>query len=152
MRNPPDRVVVDTSIVVKWIVSESDSDRARVLLARWRSASVVFVAPCWFPSELANVLFKHVRSGTLDLLRARRLLDATMGDFALLDPLPVLAGDALAFAHRLDQKAIYDCQFLALADYLDCDLWTADERFWNAAKVAFPRVRWIGEILPTVGE
>ena len=65
----------------------------------------------------------------------------------LLDPNPGLSVQALEIAHRFAQGAIYDSQYLALADYLDCELWTADERFWNSTKAAFPRVHWIGEVV-----
>lgn len=142
----PDAVVVDASIAVKWIVPEFDSPFALALLERWQEASVILVAPCWFPSELANAVFKQVLRGNLAFPRARLLLDGTVEQFALLDPIPGLAGRALEIAHELGQKATYDCQYLALAEHLDCELWTADERFWNAAKGKFPRVRWVGEV------
>lgn len=34
--------------------------------------------------------------------------------------------------------------YLALAEALDCELWTADERFYRAASSGHTRVRWIG--------
>jgi predicted nucleic acid-binding protein len=41
--------------------------------------------------------------------------------------------------------AVYDTHYLALADILGCDLWTADERFFNSVKEQQPRVKWLGE-------
>ncbi len=151
MRNPPSTVVVDASIAIKWNLPEPDSDRAFALLAQWRSDGTSLVAPSWFPCELTNVLFRQVLGGKMDVLQARAFLDGTLVLFQLLDLPLTLAGDALEIAHRLDQKASYDAQYLALAEYLDCELWTADERFWNAATTAFPRVRRIGEFTPTDG-
>jgi len=43
---------------------------------------------------------------------------------------------------RLDRAAAYDSFSLALAEVLQCDLWTADQRLYNA--VNEPWVRWIG--------
>jgi predicted nucleic acid-binding protein len=31
-----------------------------------------------------------------------------------------------------------------LAEELDCELWTADERFWRLTRTDFPFVRWLG--------
>ena len=36
---------------------------------------------------------------------------------------------------------------LALAATLDCELWTADERFFRAASAVSSNVRWLGEFV-----
>jgi hypothetical protein len=41
-----------------------------------------------------------------------------------------------------DRAAAYDSSYLALAESLQCDLWTMDERLRNA--VNLPWVRWGG--------
>ena len=41
--------------------------------------------------------------------------------------------------------AVYDAHYLALADILGCEYWTADERFYRAVLAACRNVRWIGE-------
>ena len=43
------------------------------------------------------------------------------------------------------QPAVYDSIYLALAEALDGELWTADERFYRAASPQFSNVRWLGE-------
>ena len=43
------------------------------------------------------------------------------------------------------QGAVYDSHYLALAETLGCDLWTADERFYRAVSPVAPNVRWVGE-------
>ena len=35
----------------------------------------------------------------------------------------------------------------SLAEILDCDLWTADERFFNSVKEQQPRVRWLRQYM-----
>ena len=52
---------------------------------------------------------------------------------------------ALELASRLGLGATYDSHYLALAETLGCDLWTADEKFYRAASQAARNVRWIGE-------
>ncbi len=43
---------------------------------------------------------------------------------------------------RLNQAAAYDSFYLALAEALRCELWTADQHLYDA--VGQPWVRWVG--------
>jgi predicted nucleic acid-binding protein len=52
--------------------------------------------------------------------------------------------DALRLARRLGLRSTYDAHYLALADDLDCEFWTADERLYNAVRERFPLIRWLG--------
>lgn len=51
----------------------------------------------------------------------------------------------LELASLLRQPAVYDCIYLALAEALNGELWTADRNFQRAASAAFNNVRWLGE-------
>lgn len=57
---------------------------------------------------------------------------------------PGLQSRAMTLAHQLGRPTTYDCQYLALAEHAQCQLWTADQRFYNAARDAYPWMRWIG--------
>ncbi len=50
----------------------------------------------------------------------------------------------MALAHQLRRPTTYDCYYLALAERYQCELWTGDQRFYNAVKDAIPWVKWIG--------
>jgi predicted nucleic acid-binding protein len=45
----------------------------------------------------------------------------------------------------LDRPRSYDTAYLALARLLQCELWTADQKFYNAVKDKAIEVKWIGE-------
>jgi predicted nucleic acid-binding protein len=51
---------------------------------------------------------------------------------------------SLALAAELDIASAYDAHYLALAEELDCELWTADSRLYNAVRDRFPRIRMLG--------
>jgi predicted nucleic acid-binding protein len=45
----------------------------------------------------------------------------------------------------------YDAQYVALAEMLGCDLWTADLRLVDTLRAALHFVRWIGDYQPRSG-
>ena len=63
----------------------------------------------------------------------------------VLHETPNLHRRALELASRLKQGAVYDAHYLALAESLGCELWTADQRFYRAVSSSVDNVRWIGE-------
>ncbi len=138
------RVVVDASLVVKWLVWEPDSGSARALARTWAGDGVTPTAPYLMPVEVSNALHRRVLRGELTVADAARLLEAMLTSGVELLATPRLHSRALELAGLLGQGAVYDSHYLALAETLDCDLWTADERFWRAASRS-ARVHWIGE-------
>ena len=138
-------VVADISVALKWEVREDDSDVALALLGQWAADDVQPVAPTWFGCEAANAIYQRTRSAGLQLGIARTALRMLLQRVALVDIEPQLAMRAFEIAVGLRQRAAYDAQYAALAEYLGCDLWTADQTFALAAKPMFPWVRLLGE-------
>jgi predicted nucleic acid-binding protein len=116
-------LVIDSSIAVKWMVREPDSERALSLLDRPDR----LLAPELIWAEVSNVVWKLWRRGALTADRARGVL-------ADLDRLPLevvgmlaLKGPALEIALDLDHPT-YDSLYLALARERGARLATADRR------------------------
>jgi predicted nucleic acid-binding protein len=59
-----------------------------------------------------------------------------------------LLNRAYELATEYNRSTAYDTQYLALAERLNCDFWTADERLFNAVNGQFPRIHWLGNIKP----
>lgn len=140
------QIVVDASLAVKWALQESDSTEAERLLQIWLDQGIELLGASWFACEVSNVLFQRVRGEQINAEKARLDLLDLLGLIDMTDVEPVVAIRALALAIQFGQRATYDCHYLALAEYLDCEYWTADQRFWTATRDVFPRVRWIGEV------
>ena len=105
-------VIVDASLAFKWLVREKHSDEAREISRSWASEGIRAAAPYLMPVEVANALHRRVVRGELR------------------DP-STLHVRALKLASALSQGAVYDSHYLALAQTLDCELWTADEKFFR---------------------
>jgi predicted nucleic acid-binding protein len=58
---------------------------------------------------------------------------------------PGLAARAMELAREHRRANTYDSQYLALAERQDSELWTGDERFYNAVESRIGWLRWIGE-------
>jgi len=115
-------LVVDASIVVKWVVEEEGTPKALALRRRAK-----LIAPELLVAECANILWKKVQRNELsndEALLAARLLQAT--DIELL-PTRSLLEAATRVAIELDCPA-YDCLYFALAVENGCQFVTADER------------------------
>ena len=138
-------VVVDASVAFKWLVEEENSDKATALTRLWDDEGVQLAAPHLMPFEVANALHRRVMRGDLALEVAADLMQDLMSLGVVLHETPNLHRRALELASRLKQGAVYDAHYLALAESLGCELWTADQRFYRAASSGVDNVRWIGE-------
>ena len=97
------------------------------------------------PVEVANALHRRVVRGELTVEDAVRLLEYLLASGIELRDEPNLHARALQVSSRLHQGAVYDAHYLALADILGCEYWTADESFYRSAAPSAPNVHWIGE-------
>ncbi len=131
--------VVDSSVVAKWLLPESDSAQAQRLITevalKGERLIVVDLAYC----EVTNAIWKRHHRGLATLIEARLLLDELLripvqaqGSCRLLAP-------ALEIAAKYD-RSIYDALFVALVQDLKLTGVTADEPLYNAVHANFPQV------------
>lgn len=120
-------LVVDASVMAKWVVSEEHTADAWRVLVRDESLH----APDFALLEIDSVLCRRLRRRLLTMLQAR-------GARHLLERFPVsyvpaeqFRDDAFDLAAGTSRSP-YDCLYLALALRLDGRLVTADRRFYDA--------------------
>ena len=138
-------VVVDASLAVKWLVVEEHTQEANALARHWSAQGTQMVAPHYMRVEAINALYKR-------MVRGERTLEAVAVGIEVLLAMDIELRDvssmhtrAVHLASELRQGAVYDSHYLALAESLECELWTADQRFQRAANAAGRSVRWVGE-------
>ncbi|MFW6115737.1 MAG: type II toxin-antitoxin system VapC family toxin [Chloroflexota bacterium] len=138
--------VVDANLSLALVLATPYSDRAQILWERWSSLQAVVFAPDLWAYELTSALRKAMVVTGMDLAEAEARLEAlTQLGVRLVPPTPQLHRSALRWAHRLGQTVAYDAQYLALAELLGCDFWTADRRLAVALSPDVPRVHWVGD-------
>jgi predicted nucleic acid-binding protein len=91
------------------------------------------------------VLRKHVYRGAVTLEEADSACD-----LLLAQPVQAMIDDALlrhgfALATQFNRPTAYDAQYLAVAERLGCDFWTADERLYNAVNTQLSWVQLVGQ-------
>ena len=106
------------------------------------------MAPYVLLAETANTLHQRVKQDLLTVDAAAGLLEALRSTGVEFRHSIALYQRALAIADQLGQGAVYDSVYLALAEFLDCELWTADARFQRAARTQFANVRLLSEFDP----
>lgn len=127
---PLQRVVVDTSAALKWVLEEQGSAAVRELLDK-----DVLHAPDFMLLEVANVLWAKARRGVLSRAEADAAFEALAGFPLVLTPLAELTRPARSLAFALD-LTVYDALYAALAQQLDCPLATADAALARAMTAA----------------
>jgi predicted nucleic acid-binding protein len=139
-------ICADASVAVKWILDEERSDQAIALYEATAKANQPIVAPPLLPLEITNILRQRMRTRDgISLVAATQHLE----DFLALpidyhNPMG-LHHQALVLADALGLPATYDAHYLALAEHLDCELWTDDQRLIRQVVNSLPFVRWIGD-------
>jgi len=121
--------VVDASVVVDLVAPDvSTGAPARLLVEKLVAEGKDLTAPSLLWLEASNALLTGVRRGRWDGAAA----DSA---FALLDRIPLRPADtpadrerAFDLARRYDNWPVYDMVYVALAERLRTELYTADER------------------------
>ena len=138
-------VVVDASVAFKWLVEEEHSDKATALVRLWDGEGARLAAPQLMSFEVANALHRRVARGDFAVDVASGLMEDLMSLGIAFHHGPDLHRRALELASQLQQGAVYDAHYLALAESLGCELWTADQRFHRSVSAHIENVRWLGE-------
>ena len=144
-------VVVDASLVFKWMVSEPYSESATAMLAEWVRLGTRVLAPSLMAFEVANALHKRILRTELEAEQAELLLIGLLVSGPELDRDNAVHVRAMQIARAFRRPTTYDSHYVALAEREGCELWTADERLYNAVSGSLPWVRWVGEVTSAQG-
>lgn len=132
--------------MLEMLLGDEFSQPAEDIYRRWTVESRPLFVPSLFYAEVTSAIRWRVYRKKLIPSDAPLLLDEAIGwPLTIWTDVRSIQASALEFATRFNRPKAYDAQYLAVADALGCELWTADRRLVSAVSDKLPWVHWIGE-------
>ena len=132
-------LVVDSCVVVKWVLPEPDRDKALQLFAQASASGDRLYVVDIALAEVANAIWKRQHRGMTSAADAQKFLLA-LQDFPLnQESSAPLIAQAYYIAVKYD-RSLYDALFVALTQTLGLQGVTADEPLFNAVHRDFPQI------------
>lgn len=139
---------IDASVAVKWVLREDQTDLAMDLLTRLANEDTDIVVPPHFAAEVANAVYRRLQRGLMDL-------DDALERVGQIEAIPTrivatlgLTSRAFTLGHSSGRAAIYDALYLALAEALACEFWTADAALFSAGQQLGISTRLLADFVP----
>ena len=132
-------ICVDANLVIHLLVDPED-EVVRSLWEQWDSEHQRIAAPTLLFYEVSNALYRYLRAGMMGLAAVRLALKAALALPITLHGDSTLHARATEIAEGFSLLAAYDAYYLALADILGGEFWTADLRLVNAVQADLPWV------------
>ena len=123
-------VVVDANVVVKWFNVEEYSEKAEELKNKHLRAELTLVSPALMIFEVLNALRYNPEIGASDV---KESFDDLLGIQIKLYPVEEWLSEAVTTAYEYG-ITIYDASYIALANHLNCLLYTADSKLLEKVK------------------
>ena len=128
------KIIVDANIIVALALPLSYSDAASEKMRKWQEQNVELVVPALWHYECVSTLRKAV---VLKIISSEEVSEALQNIFSLgiedFQPTIYLNQKAMEWASRLNQTVAYDAAYLALAEHLNSEFWTADNKLFKVA-------------------
>lgn len=145
-------ICLDTSLLIKTLVEEEDTEKALALMEKVALSGQLIVLPAFAWAEFGSVLRKMRRRNELTVQEA----DDLWLEFRHFQGIEYLSDDVIMdrtwkISRYFDMPTLYDASFLAVAEVVaertgeTCEFWTADGRLVNQLKGRREYVRWLKE-------
>ena len=142
------QIVVDANLCVALTIPLAYSDAAAKQWLFWETNHVQIHTPLLWEYEIVSALRKAIAVHLISKKEAENAFQRmlVLGVERSI-PDPDLHRSALRWAELANQTVAYDSQYLALAEALQADFWTADKRLFDSLKrKKLPWLHWIGEV------
>ena len=130
---------VDANLVIRLIADPGDKAVLQ-LWERWDAEGRQPAAPALLYYEVTNALYRYRRMGLMGPSSVRLVLQAALSLPLRLYQDAGLHRRALDLAERFDLPAACDGHYLALAERLGAEFWTADRRLVETVQAELPWV------------
>lgn len=134
-------IVLDTSVIIKWIQEEEYSDKARLLYKKHIDKKEEIVIPKLLLYESANTLTTKTRTSPSDIKTGLKFIFDSKLTIAEENEITIKNASVLAKKYK---TTFYDMLFAVIAKNKNCLLITADKNFIQ--KTNFKFVKHISEV------
>lgn len=126
------RCVVDANASLGLFLRLPYSDAIDKRMREWQAEEAKIVVPTLWEYECLTGLRRAVVLKLIPSREAKRLVEDLYAlDFQKIGPTLEIHYLALQWAERIGQSKVYDAQYLALAESLSAEFWTADKRLFH---------------------
>jgi predicted nucleic acid-binding protein len=139
------KYVLDASVAFKWLIPETDSDKALKLLDDFQNAIHELISPDILPAEVTHSLTRAERQGRVTPVQGNQLFIDFMNQTPPLYPYISLLPSAYAISSSM-RIGVYDCLYVALADEENCEFVTADDKLIKNLQSQFPFIRRLADL------
>jgi len=131
-------LVIDASFAFRLLLPGPHQERCQALMTQWHGDGFMLCAPTLWLYEITSALCRVIHHGQITRAEGQQALAlAQKLDVQLFPPDDAQTTLAFDWTMRLKRAAAYDSFYLALAEALRSELWTADKRLHNAAGVSW---------------
>lgn len=129
------RVVLDANLGVALAIETPDSELVERRMMQWQDEDDELYVPTLWAYEVANALYRMITAKRIQPDQAKAALGFLFSSGVVrMDLGRDLHEAALVWASRMGQGAAYDAHYIALAEHLNGEFWTADRRLVNVAR------------------
>jgi predicted nucleic acid-binding protein len=129
------KIVPDANLVVALVISLPYSEAATRKMREWQEQNAELLVPTLWSYEVVSALRKAIASSSISAETAvANLQDILSIGIQEVPPTIALHQLALEWAERVNQIVAYDGAYLALAESVKAEFWTADKRLATAAR------------------
>jgi predicted nucleic acid-binding protein len=140
-----DVLVIDASTGYRLFLPHQGQTLLESMMREQLEAGCLLTAPTLWRYELASAITKAHKQSRVSTAEAVQAFALSLAfPIQLVTPSDELARAAFQWTLRLKRAAAYDSFYLALAQQLQCELWTYDKRLANA--VGEPWVNYLGQV------
>jgi predicted nucleic acid-binding protein len=133
-------VCLDASLILSFTLSTTRESPLYSLWQTWHQSGCALAAPTLLYYEVSNALHHYVMHRDLSAEQAAQAMQIALDVNVSLHGDADLHRQAIGIARRLALPAAYYAHYLALAERLGAELWTADRRLHQAVGASMPWV------------
>lgn len=133
------RLCVDANLVIR-LISDPSGESIQRLWEQWERERRQLVAPTLLYYEVANALYSYQQRGFMSPASVQLAFGAALALPLKLYGEADLHWRALDLANRLSLPVTYDAHYLALAELLGAEFWTANGRLVRTVQAYLPWV------------